>query len=95
VIRVEDMRKNFHILGWKKPESRFLRLNLEKFPFNRTEVRWALALSINMTDVAITAYKGIIYLAPMGIAAGPIEKTYYFKAGLYDWLLKYEITLLM
>lgn len=85
--------KEYPYAWMHEPESRFLRLNIEKFPFNRSEVRLALALMTNMTEVAITAYKGIVHLSPLGIVAGPIEQTYYFKAGLYNWLLNYEITL--
>jgi ABC-type transport system substrate-binding protein len=32
----------------QEPDSRNLRFNLEKYPFNLTEVRWALALAINI-----------------------------------------------
>ncbi|MEM0488233.1 MAG: ABC transporter substrate-binding protein [Candidatus Bathyarchaeia archaeon] len=76
-----------------EPDPRHIRFNLEKYPLNLKEVRWALALSTNMTEVGVAGFQGILHLAPLGLAAGPVEDTFYFKAGLYAWLLNYEITL--
>jgi peptide/nickel transport system substrate-binding protein len=40
--------KEFPYAWMQEPDSRNLRFNLEKYPFNLTEVRWALALAINI-----------------------------------------------
>ncbi|MEM1731518.1 MAG: ABC transporter substrate-binding protein, partial [Ignisphaera sp.] len=85
--------REFPYAWMHEPATRHLRFNLEKYPYNLTEVRWALALATNMTEVAITGFNGILHLAPLGLPAGPIENKYYFEAGLYNWLLNYEITL--
>jgi peptide/nickel transport system substrate-binding protein len=65
--------------------------NLDVYPYNLTEVRWALTLAINSTDFLISTHKGInkIYPAPMPYIPGTLP--------VYDKLLplleQFEITL--
>lgn len=85
--------KEFPWAWMQEPDTRHLHFNLEKEPFDKPEVRLALALAINITEVAITGFNGIVHLAPLGLPAGPIENKFYFDEGLYSWLLTYEVTL--
>jgi Bacterial extracellular solute-binding proteins, family 5 Middle. len=52
--------------------SRAIYFNLENYPYDITDVRWALALAINMEDVVISGFSGINRMAPFS------ETFYYF-----------------
>jgi len=65
--------------------------NLDTYPYNLTQVRWALTLAINITDFLISTHKGInkIYPAPMPYNPGTLPV--YNK--LLPLLEQFEITL--
>jgi len=74
------------------PTGRGIYFNLRFYPYNLTEVRWALVLAINMTEVFITAFDGAQILVPVPTGMGyPVFKKY--QLGLRDWLTNFEITL--
>ncbi|MEM1515585.1 MAG: ABC transporter substrate-binding protein [Candidatus Bathyarchaeia archaeon] len=65
--------------------------NLEKYPYNLTEVRWALALSINATDYVISTLRGICKLNPINAIYRPGLFELYEK--VIPRLEAFEITL--
>jgi peptide/nickel transport system substrate-binding protein len=66
--------------------------NCAKYPYNITDVRWALALAINATEVMITAFDGcqIFVPVPAGMAYPVFKK---WQLGLKDELLEFTLTL--
>lgn len=64
--------------------------NCVKEPFDNPDVRWALNLSINMVDLAASAYDGAVALAPAYIPATiPYYEWYYEE--MQDWLKSFTI----
>jgi len=74
-----------------EPCQRGIYFNLEKYPYNLTEVRWALALSINATDYLISALRGIGKLQPINAVYRPGMFKVYEK--VLPILETFEITL--
>jgi len=64
----------------------------DKYPYNITDVRWALALAINATEVMITAFDGcqIFVPVPAGMAYPTFKK---WQLGLKDELVEFTLTL--
>ena len=52
--------------------------NNAKEPFNNKDVRWALALSLDITKVALASYKGAVTLSPIHFPPTGTSKQYYF-----------------
>lgn len=74
------------------PTTRGIYFNLRFYPYNLTEVRWALILAINITEVFITAYDGAQIALPLPVGQGlPVFEKY--QLGLRDWLTSFELTL--
>jgi len=64
--------------------------NCDKFPFNIRDVRWALNLAVDATDIVMTAYDGASALAPAFIPATlPFYKWYYEP--LQPWLENFTL----
>ncbi|MCS7112236.1 MAG: ABC transporter substrate-binding protein, partial [Ignisphaera sp.] len=67
--------------------------NNMRYPYNITEVRWALTLAINMTEVMTLGYKGVQRMTVVpGAAAWPTEAFLTYTL-LLDDLLKMELVL--
>ncbi|MEM0026943.1 MAG: ABC transporter substrate-binding protein [Ignisphaera sp.] len=67
--------------------------NNMKYPYNITQVRWALALAINMTEVMTVGYKGVQRMTVIPGAAGYPAAAFLAFDLLFDDLLNFEITL--
>jgi peptide/nickel transport system substrate-binding protein len=52
--------------------------NNAKEPFNNVDVRWALALSLDMTKLALASYKGAVTMSPIHFPPTGTSKQYYF-----------------
>lgn len=52
--------------------------NNAKAPFDNKDVRWALALSLDITKVALASYKGAVTLSPLQYPPTGTSKKYYF-----------------
>ncbi len=71
-------------------KARALGMNLEKYPYNLKDVRWALTLAIDIVDVAVSGFNGILRLSPLFIGAtGFIIEEYYLP--LEEWLKNFEL----
>ena len=64
--------------------------NLAKYPFNLTDVRWALTLAINMTDVNIMALDGMGRIAAFRSLSVPYLETHY-KDIMLPWLENFTL----
>jgi len=53
-------------------------LNNAKEPFNNVDVRWALALSLDITKGALASYRGAVTLSPLQFPPTGTSKKYYF-----------------
>jgi len=70
---------------------RDLVFNLAKYPFNITDVRWALALSVNITEFTISWYRGLSRLSPVPMLTyGRHMQLYHMP--IREWLIN-EFTL--
>jgi len=65
----------------------FFAANWEKYPFNITDVRWALALSINITELAIACWKGMIRVTPCPLTSYGRHMQLYHKP-IREWLIE-------
>ena len=52
--------------------------NNAKEPFNNADVRWALALSLDMTKLALASYRGAVTMSPLLYPPTGTSKKYYF-----------------
>ncbi len=52
--------------------------NNARAPFDNKDVRWALALSLDITKVALASYKGAVTLSPLHYPPTGTSKKYYF-----------------
>jgi peptide/nickel transport system substrate-binding protein len=55
-------------------------MNQQKAPYDLEEVRWALALSLDLKQVGITALSGQFKVAALPIADTPVTNPIYYKA---------------
>jgi len=70
---------------------RDLAFNLEKYPFNITDVRWALALSVNIVEFTTSWYRGLSRISPVPMLTyGRHMELYHLP--LREWLTN-EFTL--
>ncbi|MCS7201391.1 MAG: ABC transporter substrate-binding protein [Dictyoglomus sp.] len=70
--------------------SRAIGMNLEKYPYNLKDVRWALTLAIDIIDIVVSGFNGILRLSPLFIGAtGSLTEEYYLA--LEDWLKDFEL----
>jgi peptide/nickel transport system substrate-binding protein len=70
--------------------ARAIYFNLEKYPYNVTDVRWALTLAMNVEEVISSAFGGIERLAPFGCPTTIFTQQYLLpmKPWLEDLSLK-------
>jgi len=81
----------YYPYGWfDDPCERGINFNLLKYPYNITEVRWALALSINITEASITMYNGMLRMSPLHIPPINVFNEHYFWP-LEPWLRDFEL----
>jgi len=64
--------------------------NNAKYPLNITDVRWALALAINITEVNINAYNGMARIATFRSQSVPYIEPYYVDK-LLPWLKNFTL----
>ncbi|PMQ01232.1 MAG: peptide ABC transporter substrate-binding protein [Dictyoglomus sp. NZ13-RE01] len=70
--------------------ARIMAMNLEKFPYNNKDVRWALTLAIDIVDVVTSGFGGISRVNPLYMCATQsLLKEYY--APLEDWLKDFAL----
>ncbi len=67
-----------------------LLMNLQKPPFDKLEVRWGLALSLDLKSVAINALSGEVKVTPLAMTDTPILRPVYFEP-LLPWLREFEL----
>lgn len=60
-------------------------INQQRTPYNLPEVRWALALSLNLQQVGISAMSGQFKAGALPLADTPITRPIYYEA-LQSWL---------
>ncbi|MGB9857362.1 MAG: ABC transporter substrate-binding protein [Dictyoglomaceae bacterium] len=70
--------------------ARILAMNLEKFPYNNKDVRWALTLAIDIVDVVTSGFDGISRVNPLFMCATQsLLKEYYIP--LESWLKEFAL----
>ena len=67
-----------------------LLLNLQKAPFDMLEVRWALALALDLKSVAINSVNGEFIASPLPMVDTQILRPIYFEP-LIPWLENFEL----
>lgn len=65
-------------------------MNLQKPPFDKVEVRWGLALSLDVKSVAINALSGEVKVTPLAMTDTPPLYPVYFEP-LLPWLRQFEL----
>jgi len=65
--------------------------NLAKYPFNITDVRWALTLAINITEVEITAFDGKARIATFRSLSLPYLQPFY-EPKLLPWIRNFTLS---
>lgn len=65
-------------------------LNLQKPPFDNKDVRWALALMIDIRAVALSSYRGAANLSALAVPPTGSAPDDYFVP-MQDWLTNFEI----
>ena len=64
--------------------------NLQKAPFDNKDVRWALALLIDIRAVALGSYRGAANLSALGVPpTGSAPENYFVP--MQDWLTNFEL----
>ncbi len=66
-------------------------LNLQKPPLDKPEVRWALALSLDLKQVAINALNGEVKVSPLPMVDTRILRPIYFEP-LLSWLNDFQLS---
>jgi peptide/nickel transport system substrate-binding protein len=65
-------------------------MNQQKPPLDKAEVRWALALSLNLQDVGINALSGEFKASPLPMVDSHILRPIYFEP-LLPWLTEFRL----
>ncbi|KAF2959456.1 ABC transporter substrate-binding protein [Thermotoga sp. 38H-to] len=65
-------------------------MNHEQYPFNIKEVRWALALAIDMVQVVLQAYNGCATISPIDVPPTGKYPEWYFDK-IEPWLKEFTI----
>ncbi|MEM4613356.1 MAG: ABC transporter substrate-binding protein, partial [Ignisphaera sp.] len=74
------------------PTVRGIYFNKAKYPYNLTEVRWALTLAVNITKVMVESWEGIQRLVAVPAAASLFSDLKWSEA-LLPWLKEFYLTL--
>jgi len=69
-----------------------LTINDLKYPFDNKDVRWALALSIDIVSYIATAFDGSATMTPILIPTVPLYLSAYFEP-MQDWLADFTLDL--
>ena len=82
--------KDYPYAWMNDPSARCAVFNKARAPFDNKNVRWALALAINMSDLPIAVYNGMT--RPTALYANPnnIHMEAFYKP-MKDWLLAYQM----
>lgn len=81
--------KSFPYADENDPANRSIYFNDQKYPYNLWQVRWALALAINLPQVTLS-YDGMLRAAPLPFSSTDLmEKTIY--APLEPWLKNFTL----
>jgi peptide/nickel transport system substrate-binding protein len=65
-------------------------INQHKSPLDKPEVRWALALSLNVKDIGITALNGEFKVSPLPMVGSQVLRPIYFEP-LRPWLQDFAL----
>jgi peptide/nickel transport system substrate-binding protein len=81
----------YYPYGWfDDPCERGINFNLLNYPYNITQVRWALALAVNITEASISLYDGMLRMSPLIIPPIQVFMDNYFWP-LEPWLRDFEL----
>lgn len=72
------------------PCERGMTFNLLREPYDRKEVRWALALATNIEEVSMSAFSGMLRVSPLHIPPINVFKDIYFGE-LEPWLRDFSL----
>jgi peptide/nickel transport system substrate-binding protein len=85
----EAWYKNIPYGDENDPANRSIYFNDQKYPYNMWQVRWALALAINLPQVTLS-YNGLLRASPLPFSATDVaEKTIY--APLQSWMTNFTL----
>lgn len=84
----------FEQFPWAHPDPTLIAilLNNEKYPYNIPEVRWALTLSLDVTEIALASYNGAATLSSIAVPPTGNHLTWYFEP-LQSWLKDFSINI--
>ena len=72
------------------PCERGMEINTQKPPFDKKEVRWALALATDIVSVSQATFSGMLRVSPLAVPpVDVVQKTYHFP--LESWLTEFEL----
>ncbi len=89
----DSVRSWYQDFPWAWPDeldARFFGFNLEKEPYNIKDVRWALALALDVFELQTEYIGGIPRVTPIPQPATPFHMTHYHKP-LVPWLKELKI----
>ncbi|GHV69375.1 peptide ABC transporter substrate-binding protein [Spirochaetia bacterium] len=98
VIRLTKANKSsktwFPGFPWGHPDPTLVAciLNLEKPGLDNKDVRWALALALDINRLAIASYRGAMTISPIPVPPTGMYPEYYHTP-LQKWLTDYELDL--
>jgi len=82
---------SYYPYGWFDDTcERGISFNLLNFPYNITQVRWALTLAVNITEASIAMYNGMLRMSPLHIPPTKVLMEHYFWPSL-PWLREFEL----
>jgi peptide/nickel transport system substrate-binding protein len=88
--RVAPWSRAFPWGNMDDPCSKGIHFNIAQAPFDRPEVRWALALSINLQAVSISAFDGLLRAGVLEVPPTAILTELYYRPML-DWLESFAL----
>ncbi len=92
-------QKNTNTMAWYKdfpyadmddPAVRGVQFNCSKPPFDNEKVRWALTLAIDLKNVSMSAYGGMLRVSPIALPPTKTLTSVYHKPML-DWLRSFQL----
>ena len=82
--------KNFPWANMDDPCSKGIHFNTAKPPFDRADVRWALALALNLQEVSISAFSGMLRAGVLAVPPTAILTQRYYRPML-PWLHSFAL----